>query len=195
MSALNPLFPRICRSKYRLMTIITKKICLLGDFNVGKTSLVRRFVEGKFSDRYLSTVGVKVSRKSVNIRTELNLHQVNLLVWDLEGNTKFKSITPSYLKGASGSIIVADLTRSDTLKNLNQHIELFLKVNPAAIIIIAMNKVDLLPEEKLNKLIENYSSNNYSQIVSIYKTSAKTGNNVAEMFDELAMAVTHSAIE
>jgi small GTP-binding protein len=195
MSALNSLFPRMRLSKYRSMTIITKKICLLGDFNVGKTSLVRRFVEGKFSDRYLSTVGVKVSRKSVNIRTELNLHQVNLLVWDLEGNTKFKSITPSYLKGASGSIIVADLTRSDTLKNLNQHIELFLKVNPTAIIIIAMNKVDLLPEEKLNRLIENYSHNNSSQIVSMYKTSAKTGNNVAEMFDELAMAVTHSAIE
>ncbi len=194
MSALNSLFPRIL-SKYRSMTIITKKICLLGDFNVGKTSLVRRFVEGKFSDRYLSTVGVKVSRKSVNIKIELNLHQVNLLVWDLEGNTKFKSITPTYLKGASGSIIVADLTRSDTLKNLNQHIELFLEVNPAAVIIIAMNKVDLLPEEKLNRLIENYSFDNFQQVIGVYQTSAKIGNNVAEMFDELAMAVTHSAIE
>ncbi|MGL5074895.1 MAG: Rab family GTPase, partial [Waterburya sp.] len=53
------------------MSVITKKICLLGDFNVGKTSLIRRFVEDKFSDQYLSTVGVKVSRKSIDIKNNL----------------------------------------------------------------------------------------------------------------------------
>ena len=66
------------------MSVITKKICLLGDFNVGKTSLIRRFVEDKFSDQYLSTVGVKVSRKSLDVKTDLEIHQVNLMVWDLE---------------------------------------------------------------------------------------------------------------
>ena len=81
------------------MSIITKKICLLGDFNVGKTSLVRRFIENKFSDQYLSTVGVKISRKSVNVSTNLDIHQVNLLLWDLEGNTKFKSIKPVAERG------------------------------------------------------------------------------------------------
>ena len=168
------------------MSIITKKICLLGDFNVGKTSLARRFVEDKFSDRYLSTVGVKVSRKSVNIKTERD-RQVNLLVWDLEGNTKFKFITPSYLKGASGSIIVADLTRVETLNNLNQHIKLFVEINPQGTIIIALNKADLMPPEKLSQLIENcHNSYNSNSIVSIHTTSAKTGDNVAKMFDELA---------
>ena len=127
------------------MSTTTKKICLLGDFNVGKTSLVRRFVEGKFSDRYLSTVGVKVSRKSVEIRTDKDISWLNLLVWDLEGNTKFKSITPSYLRGASGSIIVADLSRSDTLKNLNQHLKLFFEINPKGKAIVALNKADLFP--------------------------------------------------
>lgn len=177
------------------MSIITKKICLLGDFNVGKTSLVRRFVEDKFSDRYLSTVGVKVSRKSVEIVTDTDVDRVNLLIWDLEGNTKFKSITPSYLKGASGSIIVADLTRIDTFKNLNQHIKLFIEVNPQGVIIIALNKADLMPQEKLNKLIENYNSYNREQVVGIYTTSAKTGDNVAKMFDELATVVTLSSEE
>ena len=175
------------------MSIITKKICLLGDFNVGKTSLVRRFVEDKFSDRYLSTVGVKVSRKSVNIRTDRDLQQVDLLVWDLEGNTKFKSITPSYLKGASGSIIVADLSRSSTLKNLNQHIKLFLEVNPQGSVVIALNKADLIPQEKLERLVENYRSYNFDRIVSIYTTSAKTGENVDAIFNELATAVTSVA--
>ena len=175
------------------MSIITKKICLLGDFNVGKTSLVRRFVEDKFSDRYLSTVGVKVSRKSVNVKTDTELNQVDLLVWDLEGNTKFKSITPSYLKGASGSIIVADLTRSSTFKNLNQHIKLFLEVNPQGAIIIALNKADLIPQEKLEQLVENYQAHNFEHIVSIYTTSAKTGDRVEGMFDELATVVTYVA--
>ncbi len=172
------------------MSIITKKICLLGDFNVGKTSLVRRFVEDKFSDQYLSTVGVKISRKSVNVRTDLDIHRVNLLVWDLEGNTKFKSITPSYLKGASGSIIVADLTRTDTLKNLNQHIKLFLEVNPQGVIIIALNKADLIPQEKLSKLVEHYSSYSSKRIVSIQTTSAKTGANVGGIFAQLATTVS-----
>lgn len=175
------------------MTIITKKICLLGDFNVGKTSLVRRFVEDTFSDRYLSTVGVKVSRKSIEIETDTDSHQVNLLVWDLEGSTKFKSITPSYLKGASGSIIVADLTRVETFNNLNQHIKLFVEVNPHGVIIIALNKADLIPQEKLSQLMENYNSDNFNhceQIVGIYTTSAKIGDNVVKIFDKLAQVIT-----
>ncbi|MEO1341334.1 MAG: Rab family GTPase [Cyanobacteria bacterium J06635_13] len=168
------------------MSTITQKICLLGDFNVGKTSLVRRFVEDKFSDRYLSTVGVKVSRKLVRVRTDKDIHQLNLLIWDLEGNTKFKSITPSYLKGASGSIVVADLSRSDTFKNLNQHLQLFFEINPQGKVIVALNKADLIPAEKLAKLVENYQSQSLSKILGIYTTSAKTGDCVNEIFQELA---------
>jgi small GTP-binding protein len=172
------------------MSVITKKICLLGDFNVGKTSLIRRFVEDKFSDQYLSTVGVKVSRKSVDIETDLHTNQVNLLVWDLEGQTKFKSITPSYLKGASGSIVVADLSRSNSLNNLSQHINLFLEINPESTIAIALNKADLVSTEKLDKLMELYSSYNCEQVIKTYKTSAKTGEGVVDLFQELAMSMT-----
>ena len=80
------------------MSIIAKKICLIGDFNVGKTSLIRRFVENKFSDRYLTTIGVKISRKSITI--EATEQQVNLLIWDIEGQTKEKAIPNNYLQGA-----------------------------------------------------------------------------------------------
>ena len=171
------------------MSVITKKICLLGDFNVGKTSLIRRFIEDKFSDRYLSTVGVKVSRKSIDIQTDSQICQVNLMVWDLEGNTKFKPITPSYLKGASGSIIVADLARINTLNSISQHIDLFLSVNPHATIAIALNKADLISQEKLKKLIENHSSHDNPQILCTHTTSAKTGNNVAKIFEELSQSI------
>jgi small GTP-binding protein len=172
------------------MSVITKKICLLGDFNVGKTSLIRRFVEDTFSERYLSTVGVKISRKSLDIKTNFNIDQVNLVVWDLEGQTRFKSITPNYLKGASGSIIVADLTRSDSLNNLSQHINLFLEINPDSAITIALNKADLVSTEKLNKLMELYSFYDCEQVIKTYKTSAKTGEGVVDLFQELAKKIT-----
>lgn len=171
------------------MSVISKKICLLGDFNVGKTSLIRRFVEGRFNDKYLSTVGVKVSRKSLEIKKDLELHQINLLVWDLEGNTKFKSITPSYLKGASGSIIVADLTRSTTLNTLRQHVDLFHEINPQGTIIVALNKADLVPPEKLHKLIEVHGSLSDEKRLGTYITSAKTGEKVEEMFYQLSQAM------
>lgn len=174
------------------MSAITQKICLLGDFSVGKTSLVRRFIEDKFSDNYLSTVGVKVSRKSLNLKTELETKQVNLLVWDLEGHTKFKGITPSYLKGASGSIIVADLTRINTLDNLNKHIELFSDINPQGKCIVAFNKADLIQPEKLSKILELYNFINYSQVVNVYPTSAKTGQEVNNIFEELTGSILHS---
>ena len=167
------------------MSVITKKICLLGDFSVGKTSLIRRFVEGKFSDDYLSTVGVKISRKSLTAKKNTELSQVNLLIWDLEGQTKFKSITPSYLKGSSGAIIVGDLTRTDTLNGLNKHIELFLKINPHATIVIALNKADLIQEEKLQRLVELYGTSLCPQVINIYQTSAKTGRDVDDIFQEL----------
>ena len=174
------------------MSKITRKICLLGDFNVGKTSLIRRFVEDKFSDKYLSTVGVKISRKSIRLKTNLDLHQLNLIIWDLEGNTKFKAITPSYLTGASGSIIVADLSRTNTLSSLTNHIELSLKTNPQGTIAIALNKADLIPKEKLAKLLENYSFLDRPEILLTRLTSAKTGENVAEIFAELSKAVVNN---
>ncbi len=111
------------------------------------------------------------------------------MVWVLEGNTKFKPITPSYLKGASGSIIVGDLSRTSTLGSLNQHISLFLEINPQAKIAIALNKADLIAQEKLAKLIENINLKNHSQVINIYPTSAKTGEHVNELFTELSQSI------
>lgn len=171
------------------MSVITKKICLLGDFSVGKSSLIRRFVEGKFSDNYLSTVGVKVSRKSVKVKGETELYEVNLLVWDLEGHTRFKSITPTYLKGASAAIVVADLTRTGTLTELHKHIDLFFEVNPDSTMAIALNKADLIPSEKLKKLIELYGQSDRANIINTYQTSAKTGKDVDNIFNELTLSI------
>ena len=171
------------------MSETTQKICLLGDFNVGKTSLVRRFVEDKFSDRYLSTIGVKVSRKLSTVKTATAITQVSLLLWDLEGNTKFKSITPTYLKGASGAIVVGDLSRSNTLKSMTEHIELFRSINPQAQVTIALNKADLVTLEQLKQLQSNYSAGKFDRVAGVYITSAKTGDLVNQIFSDLSEAI------
>ncbi|MBD1934951.1 MULTISPECIES: Rab family GTPase [Cyanophyceae] len=173
------------------MSSISKKICLVGDFGVGKTSLIRRFVDRQFSDKYLSTVGVKISRKTVELE-QVKQHEklsVNLLIWDLEGSTKFKAIAPTYLQGASAAILVADVSRQETIEHLTDHLNLFLSVNPKGFIIIALNKSDLADEEKLAKLLQ--MSNNYqqSQVLSIQPTSAKTGQAVDEIFQNIAYKI------
>ena len=166
------------------MSTISKKICLIGDFNVGKTSLIRRFVENKFSDRYLTTIGVKISRKSVVI--EPNRQQVNLLIWDIEGETKEKEIPESYLQGANGAIIVGDLSRVETINHIEQHAAKFIKLNPASKIIIALNKSDLIAPEKVEKLVKVSNFLEYDQVMQTLAASAITGESVEIIFERLA---------
>lgn len=172
------------------MSVISQKICLIGDFNVGKTSLVRRFVEDKFSDKYLTTVGVKISRKPITIDSLAK--QVNLLVWDIEGQTKQKSISTNYLKGASGAVIVGDLTRINTLSSIQNHLQLFLEINPQGTITVALNKCDLVTQEKIEQLRELHNYNSISQVINTYLTSAKTGDYVNQMFQEIAVNITEN---
>ncbi len=170
------------------MSAISRKICLVGDFGVGKTSLVRRFVDRQFSDKYLSTVGVKISRKLVKTsQQELSISQeINLLIWDIEGSNKYKAISPSYFQGAKGGIIVADLTREETLEHVKEHLESFSKVNPQSYTILALNKSDLIETEYLQKIQQLYQFENHPMVLKTYLTSAKTGINVDEIFQLLA---------
>jgi small GTP-binding protein len=161
---------------------------MIGDFGVGKTSLIRRFVDRQFSDEYLSTVGVKISRKSIALENTKHPQSVTaqLLIWDLEGHTKFKGIAPTYLQGASGVLIVADVSRSETVERISEHVKLFSSVNPKGSIIVALNKVDLIDEEKLALLVEISHSIGQDKVIAVYTTSAKTGKDVDEIFYKLA---------
>src|SRR5207344_2519833 len=94
------------------VSMIQKKICMLGAFAVGKTSLVSRYVRSIFSDKYHSSVGVKVDKKLVVMGDE----QLDLLLWDLYGEDEFQKIRPTYLRGSSGYVLVADGTRRETLE-------------------------------------------------------------------------------
>jgi small GTP-binding protein len=176
------------------MPTISKKICMVGDFGVGKTSLIRRFVERQFSDQYLSTVGVKISRKTVELEGVKQQEKLTLqlLIWDIEGHTKFKAITPTYLQGSSGALIVGDMSRQETLERIPEHIQLFLSVNPKGLIAIALNKADLVDEEKLEKLTSKYQFDDYERVLVTYSTSAKTGVHVDEIFDKLSFKIAET---
>lgn len=171
------------------MLEISKKICLIGDFCVGKTSLIRRFVDNQFSDSYLTTVGVKVCQKKLEILypPTNTLTLMNLLIWDIEGHTNFKAIIPNYLRGSTGAILVADLTRIHSIENIKNHIDLFLSLNPNAKIVIALNKADIVPSNHIEELLKSYQTSwQNSLIVNHYLTSAKTGKNVELLFHSLA---------
>lgn len=162
------------------MSVIQKKICLLGEFAVGKTSLVRRFVYDAFDDKYLSTIGVKVSRK-IMTRGERTLH---MLVWDLAGGSDFEAIQRSYLRGASGAVLVCDLTRRNTLDALLRHADQVRGVREGAPMVVLGNKADLtadraISDEEIAAVADQIGAPHLL-------TSAKDGLNVEAAFQRLA---------
>jgi small GTP-binding protein len=164
-------------------SVIQKKVCLLGDFAVGKTSLIRRFVEDRFDDRYLSTIGVKISRKPV----EMGDFTLNLLIWDLAGGDDFSKTGASYLRGAVAGLIVCDLTRPDTLASYEQYASQVRQINPDAILVFTGNKADLTSERVIHEeellAVTNLLGGSYLD------TSAKTGFQVETAFQILAQQI------
>ncbi|WP_435579412.1 Rab family GTPase [Gilvibacter sp.] len=155
---------------------VSKKIVLIGHFGVGKTSLVRRYVDSAFSEDYLVTLGVQVKKKQI----ELDDNQVNMIIWDLEGNAKVEDMRSSYMLGTDGFLYVFDLTRPITFNNLNENLEFIKKQYPKAPIKIVGNKADLFDGNDLDEFL---TKNKLEQVIT---TSAKEGTNVATVFEELA---------
>ena len=151
------------------------KIVLVGNFGAGKTSLVRRFVENSFSQEYLSTIGVSISKKTIKNAT--------VMIWGIEGHTEFKPIFKQYLLGAKGFIIVADLLRQESIVNIYNHIKLCHEVIKDAPICIALNKSDL-PHTLEDKEIQTIKGSSES-IIEVLKTSAKNGDAVEKLFLKL----------
>ncbi|KAA3615070.1 MAG: GTP-binding protein [Calditrichaeota bacterium] len=163
------------------MSLIKKKICLLGDIGVGKTSLIRRFVEDLFDDSYLTTIGVKVSQKKVVLE---NSKELFLMIWDVEGAANTNEINTNYLTGASGAIIVSDLTRLQTVEINKNFIDIFLKINPGAHVVLAGNKVDLITKKHPGY---NFFTENSKILESpFFFTSAKDGENVEACFQNIS---------
>jgi len=160
------------------METVNKKIILIGNIGVGKTSLVTRFINNTFSENYLSTIGVKIDKKSI----ALNHINVNLLVWDIAGEANFTNISKSYYLGAKGCVFVADCSRVNTFTDYKNQINDLEKKYPDLKIIKVVNKIDLLTESEIKKLKKQTLFDHY--------VSVKKGEFVHNIFKDIAKKVT-----
>jgi small GTP-binding protein len=167
---------------------IKRKVLLLGDGAVGKTSLIRKFVTDKFDDKYISTIGTKVTKKEMNFKLPDEEIRLTLMIWDVLGQKGYKAVQASSYKGGEGVLMVCDLTRKETLSSLKDYwIPELRKVVGEVPMIFVGNKSDLvaerqITEEELGALAEEFGSTHYL-------SSAKTGENVELMFDKLGRVI------
>ena len=164
---------------------IKRKILLLGDGAVGKTSLIRRFVVDKFSDDYITTIGTKVTKKDLRIEAPGKATDLTFMIWDVLGQKGYKGIQESSFQGAKGALLVYDVTRQETAESLQEYwIPHLLEVTETMPIVVVGNKVDLADsgrnaQERLDDLKEALG-------VPGFLSSAKTGQNVEAGFLALA---------
>ncbi|MCC6344537.1 MAG: GTP-binding protein [Bryobacterales bacterium] len=159
--------------------MIQKKICMVGAYGVGKTSLVKRFVESIFDERYHTTVGVKIDKK----RLQMDDGELTLVLWDLAGDDELEPLRLSYLRGASGYILVADGCRESTLDIAGDLHSRIAGVHGALPFVLAVNKMDLEAEWRI-------SEDRLARVTALgwplIRTSAKTGAGVDKTFSTLA---------
>ncbi|MCK4286225.1 MAG: GTP-binding protein [Candidatus Lokiarchaeota archaeon] len=159
------------------------KITLLGEKNVGKTSLVYRYIENKFRESYKATLGVNLLKKDM----EVDGNSVSAQIWDLGGQDSFKSLRKLYLEGANGALVMFDLTERKTFEKLNEWVESFKEARGEQPIVLIGNKSDLENQRKITDMeASNYAKENNMELML---TSAKTGQNVEEAFIKLTKRI------
>jgi small GTP-binding protein len=161
---------------------LQKKICMLGAFAVGKTSLVRRYVDSIFSDRYLTTVGVKIDKRTVTVGGS----EVNLILWDIAGEDDISQVRTSYVRGAAGYLLVVDGTRPGTVdvaQSIQQRVEAEVGKLP---FVVLFNKRDL--QSLWSVSAEHIAALEWAGW-NVQLTSARSGEGVEEAFQTLAERV------
>ena len=153
------------------------RICLIGDINVGKTSLLTRFCENTYKDTYYSTIGVDF--RVVTLKYKQNI--LKLHIWDTAGQERFKSIALNYIRSSHGFIFIYDITSQETFKNIQNWINLaFSNSNHVGINFLVGNKSDLEEDRKIQK--DDAATFAETKNLIFFETSAKLNNNVEKLF-------------
>ena len=161
------------------------KICLVGEGAVGKTCLIRRFIQDQFDDRYISTLGAKVSKKELKVDGANGGADVDMTIWDIMGEKGFRELLKeAYFHGAQGVLAVCDVTRKQTLDDLDDWVAAVLKVTGNVPITYLANKADLKDQMDVTEADVRRAAESH-RAPYLY-TSAKTGQNVEEAFAKLA---------
>lgn len=167
---------------------LIKKICLLGDGAVGKTSLIRKYVYDAFDDKYLATIGAKVTKKVVHVEDkDGNEVKLAMMIHDIVGQVEFEKIHKQYYRGTEAAFLVCDLTRKDTLEHMGWWLESLSEVVGRVPIMLLGNKLDLEDQYEVD----------FSDVAALAKefgcpyflTSARTGENVEKAFVNLGNRV------
>jgi len=172
--------------------MIKFKVVVAGAKNVGKTSLIRRYATGKFDKSTLSTIGVDFETKKLKVdETEILLN-----LWDFAGEKKFRVLLPSYVSGASGALLLYDITNEDSLADLNDWIKVISSVpnNPKTKLLIEA-KTDLEDQRKIKREDAETFFNKYDFKGKIISTSAKTGKNVEDAFIMLGREILKNSLK
>ena len=172
------------------MASVKKKICLIGSFAVGKTSLIQRYVYDRFDEKYLTTIGVKISQKAlppINDPHGGQTIQHTFLIWDIAGLEKFDSVVANYFRGAAGALIVADLTRYESVEDISQLYDRFSTISPDASVIVLGNKLDIFKEDK--QTLSGLKAKAAELKTELMLTSAKTGDGVEQAFMGLSQKI------
>jgi len=162
--------------------MVQKKICMVGVISVGKTCLVQQYVHSIFTAKYLTTVGVKIDRKDVQVGDQ----SLTMMLWDVEGRDGQSDINPSYLRGAHGGIYVVDGTRRETFDQMFEIRDLVSGTIGDVPSVVAVNKTDLTDQWQLKPSDEESIETHGLHRI---RTSAKTGDGVNATFQWLAEAL------
>jgi len=169
------------------------KICLVGEGAVGKTCLIRRFIHDQFDDRYISTLGAKVSKKEIIVDGENGSVSVDMTIWDIMGEKGFRELLKeAYFHGAQGVLAVCDVTRRETLDDLEEWVAAVVKVTGKVPVEFLANKADLKDEQVVQE--PDLAKAAGAHDAPFLFTSAKTGENVETAFAELAKLITAKAV-
>ena len=162
---------------------LVKKICILGDPAVGKTSLVGRYVLQQFGEEYLSTIGARVCEKKVELELGGIRSTVELVIWDIAGQNQFTSVTPSFYRGAEGALLVCDPSRRETFRNLFRWDHQFRENAAGRNLVLLFNKSDLSDRWEVTR--EEAEALARQLDYPYHFSSAKTGDNVELSFSTL----------
>lgn len=154
------------------------KTCMIGREGVGKTSISRRFAENTFSEKYKSTVGVKIFKKTIVSED----FKVDMIVWDIHGDASFSKEKKAYFLGARAFLLVFDISESHPIERYEENMRLFEKAHEGATIIVVFNKIDIACLSKIEEFKASFPNS--------FFTSAQTGEGIEELFDSIARKVT-----
>ena len=167
---------------------LKSKVCLVGEVAVGKSSLISRYVANMFDDRYIMTIGTKISKKTVDVSLKGANASCEMTIWDIMGEKGFRQLLKeAYFYGANGILAVCDVTRTSTLEDLDDWIDHVLKVVGEVPVFVAVNKMDILEQSQFDEDAVRAFTKAYNAPYAY--TSAKTGKNVEAAFQSLGAAM------